>query len=489
MRRRSNTPHVLVGSLLALASFSSGCAVLQSIGLVPNADRAEVTQVGALPHATCEEHWRAYPEPPLADPTATSEAKVMDALCWPQGGYDGDPRTGAREALATRGALAAGKRPYVQAHFAHDDRRVDPLQASLMVSGCVDHGTCEEKRRYVVGQMAVYADQASPREVEQALGGLDLSPEVRQAYLDHYTDARQHVLGLLEQMPEKDAEVCRDIPREVRERRADYYEDFADHYERFDALWPRLAGVMDGESGDADLLAQTVKLRDEHVAACFERSTLEPLQCWHATPARPLTEAIMRMAARQGDAPRAWVEQETLKSGRDQFSMGNEISYTQTAAMRSSSRAYTAWDPMNVVAHDADLEASIRTMAKDIEWVTAKVDSVSISGDQATVSLQTKVEKRTDQICKETNKIDRVKDGKVYYKKKCRDGKTHVTRTPYAPVTVPAADVANLSKDLRVRVAVEPESRKGHLLEVTREKPSLGKYRRLHFRSTPLSRD
>ncbi len=490
MRRTFNASVLLASSLMTLASLSSGCSVLKSLGLNPRADKAEVADVGPLPTATCEAHWREHPQAPVALPQASAEAKVVDALCWPM--PRNDPRQGASEARQARVSLSASKRPYVQGHFAFDDRNFDPLQASLLVTGCIDHGTCEAKRSYVVGQMATYAERATPQEVERAVAGLDLSPQVRDAYLAHYTGARTEVLSLAEAIPEKDVEVCRELPRQVRQRRIDDYETFAEHYTRFDALWTRLAGVMDGQAGDASLLSEAVALRDEHVAACFERGTLDPKLCWHATPARPLTEAIARMAVRQGDAARATVEHETLESGRDLFSVANEISYSQSRwfSEKRTTRNYTAWDLVPSVPHDPALDTDVGKLSQGIEWVSAKVEAVDVSGAEATIRLQTKVTERTDKICKETNKIDRVDNGKVYYKRKCRNGKTHVTRTPYEPVMVPATDVPHLAKDLRVRVAVDPASRRGHVLEVVSEKSNFqGKYTRKHLRFTPLSRE
>lgn len=480
---------LLTATLLTAGSLLTGCTVLQSLGIAPKADRAEVAEVGPLPNATCEAHWRSFPEAPLADPAAPAEAKVVDALCWPMD--RDDPRAGADEASTARGSLSAAKRPYVQAHFAFEDRRPDPLQASLIVTGCVDHGTCEAKRSYVVGQMATYAELATPRAVEQAMAGLELPDGTKAAYLKHYADARAQVLELADAMPDKDVEVCRELPRTIRDRRADDYETFADHHDRFEALWPRLSGVMAGDSGDQALLDEAVALRDEHVAACAERSTLEPLLCWHATPARPLTEAIARMAARQGDAARARVELETLESGPDLFTTGNEISYAQTKQMGrgGSTRAYTAWDRMPTIGHDEDL-AKLAGSMDGLEWVTAEIERVETTGDEATIHLQTRVSKRTDFICKDTSKIDRIDNGKVYYKQKCRKGKTHVTRTPFDPVTVPATDVPGLVEGQMVKVVVESSSRRGHLLEVVADKAGLsGKRKRLRLRSTPLARE
>lgn len=490
MRHASTASHLLLGSLLGLSPLLGGCSVLQSLGVdVGSNKEAPVAQVGALPNATCQAHWSTFTEAPLADPDAPAEAKVTDALCWPLS--RDDPRPGSREAASTRYPLAAGQRPYVRAHFAFDDREPDLLQASLIVTGCVDHGTCEAKRSYVVGQVAAYADMASPDAVERALSGLDLPDAAKSAYLQRYGEARAEVLGLADAMPEDDVEVCREIPQQVRERRAGDYETFDAHYQRFEALWPRLAGVVEhGESGDAALMAEAAALRDEHVAACVDGSTLPPLQCWHATIARPLTEAIAQMAVRQGDGPRAWVEQQTLESGSDLFTAGNEISYQQSKAMGHSSRAYTAWDRMPTVATNPDLRKEVAALTKEgVEWVTAKVERVEVSGEAATIHLQTRVSKRTDSICKETNKVDRIENGKVYYKKKCRAGKTHVTRTTFDPVSVPAADVRGLEREQMVKVAVDSQSRRGHLMEVLAEKPGLGgKPVRLRLRSTPLER-
>lgn len=479
----------LAGTLLALSSLSSGCAVLQSLGLGTKADRGsdEAQTAGPLANATCEAHWRAYPEAPLSDPEASAEAKVVDSLCWPMA--RNDPREGAMDAQRTRQRLGADDRPYVQAHFAFDDRHVDPLQASLIVTGCVDHGTCEARRSYVVGQMVPYAEAVTPQSVQQAVARLDLDPSVRDAYVEHYTAARATVLSLADQMPEKDVAVCLDLPQQIRERRAGDYETLADHYAQFDALWPRLRGVMDNEAGDAALLAEAVALRDATVAACYERTALEPLQCWHATPARPLTEAVFRMAIRQGDTPRARVEQETLKSAPDQFMVGNEISFAQSKQL-SPSGSYTAWDRRPTIAYDGTLDAAVRSMGGEVDGVVAEVEGIQRSGDEATIRLKTQVEKKTHHICKETDKIDRVKNGKVYYKQKCREGKTETIRTAFEPVTVPAADVARLETGALVNVVIDPKTRRGHVLEVVSSLKAgfNGKRPRVQFRSTPLKR-
>ncbi|MEX1361857.1 MAG: hypothetical protein AB1Z98_01955 [Nannocystaceae bacterium] len=488
MRRHSNASVLLVGSLLTLTPMLGGCTVLQSLGLSPKTDRADVAEVGPLPNATCEAHWASTPTPPLADPDAPAELAVMDSLCWPL--VREDPRAGAMDARATRRKLGARDRHYVQAHFAFDDRHPDPMRAALIVTGCVDHGTCESKRSYVVGQIASYAELATPEAVERELAGLELPDTVRKAYQEHYVEARTQVLEMADAMPDKDVEVCRTIPQQVRARRADEYETFAEYYTRFDALQPRLSGVMRGESGDAALLAEAVTLRDEQVRACFDRSALDPLDCWHATVARPLTEAIARMAVRQGDAARARVEHETLESAPDQFTTGNEISYAQMRAMKGSSSApYTAWDFIPSFPRDPELAKEVAELSKDLEWVKAEVDRVEVAGGQATIHLLTKVTKKTANICKETNKVDRIDNGKVIYKKKCRAGKTTTTRTPYAPVVVPAADVRGLEHGQLVSVVVEPKSRRGHLVEGLATTASFGgKRARLRLRGTPLSR-
>ena len=360
------------------------------------------------------------------------------------------------------------ERAYVAWHQQYDDRRYDPLLASLIVLDCAAGDRCQPPYDYVVGQVEYYARIAPPEQVAPAVARLSVSDAVARAYLERYAAARARVLSAVGMLPPtEDTTLVVAVPRTVRQQRLEYFQRFANDWAAFDALMPALTEAVHAGRPDHALLEGAIALRDQHVARCVAETPFSTTFCWNGTLARPLTWGIAWMALLVDDPVLAYTEADTYSRGVTVMSAAAHIAMAQYAA-RDIGRSYS-WDPWPVtgVGPDPGLTERVRALSDRLEWVGEGVERVitTRASDTASIRFKTRVSGSTSFDCDDRYQIRADASGRPRLVRRCRPGQTETTRTANAPVTVPAGDVPGLRNGNFALVVFDPRTRRGRLLE------------------------
>jgi len=360
-------------------------------------------------------------------------------------------------------------RAYVVWHDQYDDRRYDPLLASLIVLDCASGDRCQSPYDYVVGQVDYYARIAPPEQVAPAIARLNVTDAVARAYMERYVAARARVLAAADALDptSEDTTLVLAVPRTIRQQRQEYFQRFAQDWAEFDALMPALADAVHAGRPDHALLDRAVDLRDRHVARCVAETPFSTTFCWNGTLARPLTWGIAWMALLVDDPVLAYTEADTYGRGPTLMSAAAQIVMAQYAE-RDIGRSYS-WEPWPVrgVGNDPGLVERVRALSDRLDWVGEEVERViSTRGSEtAAIRFKTRVSGSTSYDCDDHYQIRADSSGRPRLERRCRPGQTEVTRTVNAPVTVPAVDVQGLRPGNFALVVFDPRTRRGRLLE------------------------
>ncbi|MBL4689840.1 MAG: hypothetical protein JKY37_34970, partial [Nannocystaceae bacterium] len=78
-----------------------------------------------------------------------------------------------------------------------------------------------------------------------------------------------------------------------------------------------------------------------------------------------------------------------------------------------------------------------------------------VDGDNTTLEFPDHVRSWKTKTCRDTNRVDRIEGGRVYYKQRCRaTGKTETQRTKQDPVVVPTSEATAIKRGDEVSLIV-----------------------------------
>ncbi|MBI2895989.1 MAG: hypothetical protein HYY06_20695 [Deltaproteobacteria bacterium] len=443
-------------ALISLVSFM-GCAEL---GTLPGETTPETAS------GLCQRFPEAQtggPHLPAID--APREQQITGMACFTEHATPGDP----------------WQRPYVQWHYRFDDRRPDPVLASMIVVNAASGDRWSYP--YVLGQLDWYARENPPERVAAALANVAIADEIRQRYLERYADARALVLVATDALEGGDTAIVRDLPRAVRAQRAMYQQTFGGDLTAYDALMPELDAAVRSGRADRTLLDRAVDLRDRHVAACVAQTPFSTFFCWNGTFARPLTWAIAWMALLADDPVLAYAEADTFGRGVDLTPAAAQIAMAQQGAMDIGARySFEVWRYPDRA--DPALAERVRALHDRLDWAGEAVGRTAVVGDHAAIHYSVRDSASVEYRCSDRVELRQVgSDIRAY--RRCRTGRVDTDRTVTRPVTVPAADALGLEPGNFALTVFDPQSRRGRLVEA---RPTVySEQRAFHrIRFTPL---
>lgn len=336
-----------------------------------------------------------------------------------------------------------------------------PVAAGAMiVMTCVGDGQCHRTSGSfsygVFGTMLPFA-RIEPAEVERAFASVPLRREVREALLVRYVSCRSGMLETRETLEPRMRAVFVDTVAATMREWASATGSMAPHERAAEALRQRVDAAFLSGTAPPELVGEVRALRDTVVAACLARGGA-PAACFGGPVARPLGEALARLAVVAGDGPLAHAEARLLADWPDVSDVRYAIHAAVGRAIREETEQARAYDaalragvsPEAAAAHygghrpeDLDdytnaaglpppsppsLSAELRRLPP-VDVVTETVGSLRLGGGRATVHFRAESPTRREE-----------------------------------PVTLAAAEAEGLSPGTRVEVAVDRESRRAALV-------------------------
>jgi hypothetical protein len=353
--------------------------------------------------------------------------------------------------------------------YALDPGQLDHFAVAVMLADCGRSSDCladvntaeaDAHDKYLAGLMAWYAHVVDPDQVSATLQTIDVPPAAARIFMTEFTSTRQEVAEISKGMDGIEREVFLDIPvnasREVVEAR----EAHAQRLAEVEALTEnankeRASGVRD------ETVAGLETLRREYVAACGA------FACLRDPVGQALAEELFRAHISRTDVLAARAELTFLPEGR----FADVVEARQRRAMDAHAKAD---DQVERGVRNGLDEATARATTEGVQpWSFEGVYPVRhenrrkpwdnmippppgraqlvqktwpvrrkvVNGVSTTLEFLDDVRTWKQESCRDTNRVERIEDGRVYYKQNCHlTGKTESLRTKRDPVVVPTSE-------------------------------------------------
>ncbi len=327
----------------------------------------------------------------------------------------------------------------VKRHARFDDRRLNVIEAAILVDECVESGRCTSADE-LAGIVTWYAHAFDQTRLSSAISKLELSQAERDAF-ESRTVAN---IGKLDAFVGTFSPAQRayevQLPNDVRNARATYYKSREDAYGRFDRILDKLDHAT-AHNVDPTIAPAIVALRSEAVVRCTDATqcTNDPL---FVDTSRALVRAYV-LADQAFEAKAQW--QILGASHANRATVASQIWMSQSAYRKLHPEVKV---PVEVTEEGVD--PTVAMQSATIELVRGEVATIAPSaGGTSKISFK---DPAPSKKCEDTSEIDRF-DGtsmesmRIVYKQACSD----VPAPPkIAPLLVASAEVTKLKPPVMV---------------------------------------
>ncbi len=349
-----------------------------------------------------------------------------------------------------------------------DPLEPEPFEVAVMLAECGRSIDClgevlpqqpGDHDKYIAGLLSWYSANLDRATAEARVTASGASPQAAKVFLDQLDTTRQDIEAIVRELEGGEKAVYLDIPYETAEARV---REYAQHAEALGALEPVAAAAAEQRSAGVsdETIASLEDLRRKHVASCGG------FTCMRDPVGSAIAKELFLSHISRVDVPAAVAELPYLPKGKHM----DRVAELQDELMRKHKNAFDVVQRGMDSGLDKDTAASAAggveplAFAKaytfdfsklDEPWdhmlppprsgklveYTYRVKKKTVSGDTTTLHFYDEVRTWKQETCQDTDRVDRIDGGRVYYKQRCKlTGKTESMRTKREPVVVPTSE-------------------------------------------------
>lgn len=382
-----------------------------------------------------------------------------------------------------------------------DPLEADPFEVAVTIAECGRALRCLGKVNpdepgdhdaYVAGLLSWYSANLDRDAVEARVKASGAPAMASSLFMEQLDTTRRDIEAIVRGLDGAEKAIFLDTPHELAEARVHEHEAFAEPLEAVRALAETAAderskGVSDGT------IAALEDLRRDHVTHCGD------FACMRDPVGNAVARELFFAHISRVDVPAAIAELPYLPKGRHM----DRVAAAQAELMREHESAYEVTQRGIENGLDADTAnaaaGGVEPLSFDGVYVfdfsryaepwdhmippsrtgkvvqyTHRVKKKVVEGERTTLHFFDDVRTWKQEVCHDTNRVDRIDGGRVYYKRRCKQtGKTESMRTEHEPITLPTREAeAVKAKEWVSYVGLTGEHWTGRIRSVKQEQDS-----------------
>ncbi|MGH1347099.1 MAG: hypothetical protein ACRBN8_36395 [Nannocystales bacterium] len=377
----------------------------------------------------------------------------------------------------------------------------DPYAVAVMLAECGRSSGClgklqpqnpNDHEKYLAGLLAWYSSTLARDAVLATVKKAGVSSTAQTVFMDEVDTTRQNIEAVVRALKGGEKATYLDTPYDLAEDRVREQAEFAEALGPLEAI-AAAARAQRSDGVSEETLIALEDLRRAYVARCGGFS------CMKDPVGRAIAKELFLSHISRVDVPAAVAELPYLPEG----TYMDHVDEQQRRLIRTHRTAFEVMQRGMKNGLDEDIATAATGDVEPLEFAdvypfdfskredpwnrmlppprrgklvqyTYRVKKKVASGDTTTLYFFDEVRTWKPETCHDTNRIDRVDGGRVYYKQSCKPtGKTETMRTKREPVVVPTSEAGAIkAKEWVSYVGLTGETWSGRVTRVKRAEDS-----------------